>query len=84
MFTNKNMAFLIWWWLLSLLYEFVDVGAFGILAKSDIMKCERYTSSTESKSSIRNCKNKILTTLTITNENRVNLLNFHKKIYTSL
>jgi len=76
MFTNRNTTFGSRLWLLILIYKFIDVGAFGILAKSDIMKCERYTSSVESKASIRNCKNKILTTLTITNENRVM---FYKK-----
>lgn len=71
MLIKKNVALYSCWSMLNFLHVIYHVNSFGILSKSDIMKCERYTSSTISKDSIRNCNNKILTTITITNENRV-------------
>jgi hypothetical protein len=54
--------------------QFPHVGAFSVLSKSDLVKCER----TSVGGPVQNCKNKVLTTVTITNESRVNFVNlFH-------
>lgn len=52
-----------------LLHEISCVGAFSVLAKSDLVKCER----TSAGGPVSGCVSKVLTTVTITNESRVNI-----------
>ena len=80
MLGKRSVVLGLWRCLVVLFCEFPHVGAFTVLSKSDLVKCER----TSVGGPVQNCTNKVLTTVTITNESRVNFVDLFEFLSVSL